>query len=122
MAKATKIFWIVFLIHNIGLLTVAIVMDLKENDLSFLINLKGYIPLVKYIALFGFLLFLTSFLLSILGTRKIKKEMKKLEQEKKELKAKMFDLQEAQQAEKPTSAIESNSEIMGNGNLEQPSE
>ena len=78
--------------------------------------MKGYIPLMKYFFLFGLVLFGISYAFIRLSLHEHKKNVKLLESEKKELKAKLFDLQEeckdvnAQKNPPPTDINETDSD------------
>ena len=94
MKKSRKVFWFIFCLYFLMAIISAFVADYYQNDLGFLISMKGYIPLVKYFFLFGFILFGLSYIFMRMNFREYKKEVDKYETEKKTLKAKLFDLQE----------------------------
>ena len=72
----------------------AFIADHYQNDLGFLISMKGYIPFVKYFFILGFILFIVSYAFMRTNSRDYKKEVEKYESDKKALKVKLFDLQE----------------------------
>ena len=94
MTKSHKVFWFIFCLYFLMALTSSFIADHYQNDLGFLISMKGYIPLAKYFFLFGFILFGFSYLFMKINLRDYKKEVDKYETEKTNLKAKLFDLQE----------------------------
>jgi len=57
-------------------------------------DMIGYIPYIVYFSLAGVVLFLFSFMIYKLDARKANKQITQLENDKNELKAKLFDLQE----------------------------
>lgn len=94
MSKARRIFWIIFGVYFLVALISTIVADYYQNDLGFLINMKGYIPLMKYFALAGLIMYFIAFFMLRIHSKSRSKDIKYLELEKRELKAKLFDLQE----------------------------
>ena len=77
-------------------------------------EMKDYIPYMVYFSLVGVILFLFSFMVYQLDGMKAKKQITQLENDKTELKAKLFDLQE--EISKPTEtktvlAIEQKSDL-----------
>jgi len=69
-------------------------------------EMKDYIPYMLYFSLVGLVLFVLSFMVYQLDGLKAKKQIAKLEQDKNELKAKLFDMQEAQVPKKlPTPIV-----------------
>ena len=100
MTKPRKVFWFIFSLYFVLALISSLVADHYQNDLGFLINMKGYIPLAKYFSLFGLILFGFSYLFMRLSLKDHKKNVQLLETEKKELKAQLFDLQEECKDEK----------------------
>lgn len=94
MSKARKIFWIIFGVYFLVAQISTLVADYYQNDLGFLINMKGYIPLMKFFALTGLIMYFIAFFMLRVSTKSKSKDIKYLELEKRELKVKMFDLQE----------------------------
>lgn len=101
MRKATKIFWICFALYSLITFASSLVIERNQNDLGFLINMKGYIPLLKYYTFLGLVLFAIAFFFWWRIKSRKNKEIEKLIEEKKELKATMFDLQEKKGAASP---------------------
>jgi hypothetical protein len=94
MSKAQKFFWLIFGLYFVMTEVATLVSDYYQNDLGFLINMKGYIPLMKYFALLGLALYTTSYVMMRLSEKNRIKQEGYLKGEKRELKAKLFDLQE----------------------------
>ena len=72
-------------------------------------EMKDYIPYMVYFSLAGVILFLFSFMVYQLDGMKANKQITQLENDKNELKAKLFDLQEEiskSKEPKPVLAIE----------------
>ena len=67
-------------------------IEQNENNLGFLINMKGYISLMKYYTFLGLIFFAVAFFSMWLSRRRNNMKLALLELEKKELKAAMFDL------------------------------
>ena len=67
-------------------------IEQNENNLGFLINMKGYISLMKYYTFLGLVFFVVAFFSMWQNRQRNNKKMALLEGEKKELKAAMFDL------------------------------
>jgi hypothetical protein len=84
------LFLIFHLLHFIG----ALYIESRQDDLGFLLSIKGYLPLMKYFALSGLILFLIAYIVLLRETRFLRKEVTLAKEEHTELKAKLFDLQE----------------------------
>jgi hypothetical protein len=85
------IFLIFHLIHFIG----ALYIDARQDDLGFLLSIKGYLPWMKYFALTGLILFLVAYIAVMRDTRLLRKSIDQAREEHTSLKAKLFDFQEA---------------------------
>ncbi|NJN41754.1 MAG: hypothetical protein HC811_05480 [Flammeovirgaceae bacterium] len=91
MSKNRIIFYSVFGVYQLAILIFTIVIDSNVNAL---LGVVRYVPALKYFALLGFLLVAADFGWAWWVIRNQKKEVDKLNNESKSLKAKMFDLQE----------------------------
>ena len=92
MKKSIKVFWISFAVYSVLTFLGTLMIEQNENNLGFLINMKGYIPLMKYYTFLGLLFFAVAFF-SMWRTRlRIDRNLNRLEEEKRELKAAMYDL------------------------------
>ena len=89
MKKNRLIFYIVFAIYNISSFIFAIALP------SIMFDIVKYIPLFKYITLFGLALLIVDFAWAWKVNKDSEKEKAALEHELNVLKAKLFDLQEA---------------------------
>ena len=98
MRNLHKAFWISFAIYSLLTFVTTIVIERNENDLGFLINMKGYIPLMKYYTLVGLFFYLIAFGLMFKSNLKVRKMSSAHDLDKKELKAKISDLRRSQQA------------------------
>ena len=96
MRKLHKAFWISFAVYSLLSLIGAIVIERNENDLGFLINMKGYIPFMKYYSLVGLLFYLIAFIMMFRARLRFSKLSNSIDIDKKELKAKIFDLRQEQ--------------------------
>ena len=106
MSKRKKIFWIVFFAFNIFYFVSAVYMDsvYANGDGVFqLARTAKYIPYVKYMAFIGLLLAIVCFFMMQMLGKSGDKEQLLLRQENNELKAKLFDLQEAAKGLSPAS-------------------
>jgi hypothetical protein len=92
MKKSIKVFWISFAVYSILTFIGTLVIQQNQNNLGFLINMKGYIPIMKYYTFLGLLFFAVSFYSMWRNRSRNTKTIKSLEEEKKDLKAAMFDL------------------------------
>ena len=98
MRNLHKAFWISFAVYSLLTFITTIVIERNENDLGFLINMKGYIPLMKYYTLVGLLFYLVAFGLMFKSRLKVRKLTSEFDLDKKELKAKISDLKREQKA------------------------
>ena len=94
MSKSLKFFWILFGVYFLLAEISTLIADYYQNDLGFLISMKGYIPLMKYWALLGLILYTISYIIVRVNQKNRSKDLEYLKAEKRELKAKLFDLQE----------------------------
>jgi bacteriorhodopsin len=101
MKKSTKVFWISFAVYSILTFIVTLMIERNQNNLGFLINMKGYIPIMKYYTFLGLLFFAVSFYSMWRNRSRNTKMLKRLEEEKKDLKAAMFDLNKKSVAPPP---------------------
>lgn len=85
------IFLIFHLIQFIG----ALYIDARQDDLGFLLGIKGYLPWMKYFALTGLVIFLVAYIVVMRDFRLLRKSIDQAREEHTSLKAKLFDLQEA---------------------------
>jgi len=89
-----------FLVYNIILFLGALYMDSKQDDLGFLLNVKYYIPWMKYFTFFGLVLFFIAYVVVTRDVRLTSKDLNKSKEEHMHLKAKLFDLQEESRSNK----------------------
>ncbi len=98
MKKSFKVFWISFAVYSILTFIGTLIVEQNENDLGFLINMKGYIPLMKFYTFLGLVFFATAFFSMWRSRVRNNKMITRLEDEKKELKAAMFDLKKEKES------------------------
>ena len=96
MKKVTKVFWISFAAYSFITFIGSVIIERNENNLGFLINMKGYIPLMKYFTFLGLVFFAIALIYSWRSNLLNRKEIKRLEFDKKELKATLFDFKKKQ--------------------------
>ena len=94
MSNSRKVVWISFALFMFFQMGTSYITNVNQNNLSFLMEMKAYIPFMVYFSLTGVILFLLSFMVYQLDARKATKQITQLENDKNELKAKLFDLQE----------------------------
>lgn len=94
MSNSRKIIWISFALFMFFQMGTSYITDKNQDNLSFLIEMKSYISYMLYFSLAGVILFLLSFMVYQLDSMKANKQIAQLEQDKNELKAKLFDMQE----------------------------
>ena len=73
----------------------ALYIDARQDDLGFLLSIKGYLPWMKYFASIGLVLFIISYIVIIRENRTLRKSVDQAKEEHTMLKAKLFDFQEA---------------------------
>ena len=94
MSNSRKVIWISFALFMFFQMGTSYITSKNHNNLSFLMEMKDYIPYMVYFSLAGVILFLFSFMVYQLDGMKANKQITQLENDKNELKAKLFDLQE----------------------------
>lgn len=94
MKKTKTIVFYVFLAYNLVLFLATLYVESNQNDLGFLLEMKSYISFFKYFTFSGLILYLLSYFLIQRDSTKLSKDIKKEQEEKTLLKAKLFDLQE----------------------------
>ncbi len=121
MSNLRKIIWIALAIFMFIQVGSSYLTHKNQDNFSFLMEMKNYIPYMLYFSLVGLLLFLLSFMVYQLDGMKAKKQIAQLEQDKNDLKAKLFDMQEARTPEKlPTPKIKSQIEpTIGEGSAKE---
>ena len=92
MKKSIKVLWISFAAYLFLTFLGTLVIEKNENNLGFLIDMKGYISLMKYYTFLGLIFFAVAFFSMWYNRRRNIMKIALLELEKKELKAAMFDL------------------------------
>lgn len=93
MNKNRLIFYAVFAIFHLCALIFTVMLD---NDTALLFEMVSYVPWFKFATLIGLLLFVIDVIWSWIINRDSQKEKLALMQELNVLKAKLFDLQEAE--------------------------
>lgn len=105
MSNSRKTIWLLFALFMFIQVGSSYITYKNQDNLSFLMEMKGYIPYMLYFSLVVIILFLLSFMVYQLDGMKAKKQISQLEQDKNELKAKLFDMQEARTTEKLPSPV-----------------
>ena len=95
MNKRRLIFFAIFGVYQIIILIFTSYIDAQKQDLGVLTSLYGYLHLFKYGATLGIILLLVEFIWSWRITMQANKESEALNFEINNLKAKVYDLQEA---------------------------
>lgn len=101
MKNPKSIFFLIYLLFHVALLGISIYVNLKSEDFEFLLKLRNNMDLMIYASVLGLVLFGINMILVSMESRNKNRHLAKLENEKNELKAKMFDLQDAT-ASRPT--------------------
>ncbi len=96
MTKNAKYSWLLLAAFMLIQLGASYLTYTNQNNLGFLMEMKDYIPFMFYFSLLGFILFGIAFMASRMDVNKAKKETTTLTSEINTLKAKLFDMQEAQ--------------------------
>ena len=105
MRNLHKAFWISFAVYSVLTFLGTVIIERNENDLGFLINMKGYISLMKYYTLVGLIFYIFAFLMMWRNRIKSNKTNSDFDMEKRELKAKISDLQRQRKAESSDAKI-----------------
>lgn len=95
MNKRRIIFFAIFGVYHLIILIFTSYIDSQKQDLGVLTSLYSYLYLFKYGAILGFILFITDFIWSWQSNRLAEKDSVSLNFEINNLKAKVYDLQEA---------------------------
>jgi hypothetical protein len=95
MNKRRVIFFAIFGVYHLIIFVFTSYIDLQKQDLGVLTRMYGALHLFKYGAILGLLLFAIDFIWSWRFTRSAEKEQESLKFEITNLKAKVYDLQEA---------------------------
>ena len=119
MRNPRKTLFYLFLAYNAVLFIGSLYIDSKQNDLGFLLNFKSYIPWMKYFTFFGLVLFLISYVVINRDIRIISGDVEKSKDEHTMLKAKLFDLQEANKSTTSVEEIPAPSEVTDETNPEE---
>lgn len=95
MNKRRLIFFSIFGLYQIVIFVFTTYIDSQKQDLGVLTSLYGYLHLFKYGAALGLILLLVEFIWSWTSASNANKESEILNFEINNLKAKVYDLQEA---------------------------
>jgi hypothetical protein len=102
MKKSRLIFFAVFAAFHVFLAIFTIYMDSQKGDFAFLTNMLKLLPLMKYGAFLGLTLLVIDVAWSWKTNKDTQKEKDALTTELHTLKAKLFDLQEAEKKAQQT--------------------
>src|SRR6187401_3454497 len=92
MKKSRLILYTIFAVYHLGAFIFTTILD---NDTSLLFSIVKYVPLFKWITLFGLLLLVVDFIWALKVNKEAEKEKSVAEHEMNTLKAKIFDIQES---------------------------
>lgn len=95
MNKRRVIFFTIFGAYHLVVLAITSYVDAQKQDLSVLTSLYGVLHLFKYGAILGLVLFVTDVIWSWRLAKSLEKEQAAMNFEVNNLKAKVYDLQEA---------------------------
>ena len=107
MTKSAKLFWISFGVYSLILLLGAITIERNAYNLNFLFKAKEYISLLKYFTFIGLAFVVVAFISAWRKNFSHKRAIKRLEDQKTELKATLFDLKK--RGEEPPPNLETDS-------------
>lgn len=94
MSNSRKTVWILAGIYVLIMLGLSYLVDKNQDNLNFLLSMKKYIPFMLYFSIIGVVLYLFVFTFYQMDTSKAKRLITQLENDKNQLKAKLFDMQE----------------------------
>jgi len=95
MNKRRVIFFAIFGVYHLIIFAFTSYIDAQKQDLGVLTRMYGSLHLFKYGAILGVLLFVIDFIWSWRFSKSSEKEQEELKFEINNLKAKVYDLQEA---------------------------
>lgn len=95
MNKRRVIFFVIFGVYHLIILAFTSYVDAQKQDLGVLTSMYGWLHLFKYGAILGLVLFAVDVIWSWRSTQSFEKEQSVLNFEINNLKAKVYDLQEA---------------------------
>lgn len=95
MKKPKSIFYLVYFIFHLLLLLVSIYVNYRSEDFEFLLKLRSNMSLMIYVSVAGLILFGINAILVSMLVKNLQKNKEKYENEINSMKAKMFDLQDA---------------------------
>lgn len=107
MNKRRIIFFTIFGVYHLIVLLFTSYVDVQKQDLGVLTRMYSFIYLFKYGAFLGLILFAIDFIWTWRDTKSIDKNNEALQFEINNLKAKVYDLQEAA---KPQPKVENESD------------
>jgi len=112
MKRFRLIFFVVYGAFHLGLTIVALYADHVYSNSNFnqLIELGKRIPMAKWLALFGCLLFVMNVGLVFFLRKSHSNKIQAIEKQKNEFKAKMFDMQSQKTTENSPSKADTESE------------
>ncbi len=92
------VFYSIFGIYHLAILIASLIINEEWviSNLNRVFDLLTYLNKLKYIGMFGILLFLVDFIIGFVVASPYKKKSKKLEAEITQLKAKLYDKKENQ--------------------------
>ncbi len=99
MNKRRVIFFTIFGVYHLIIFVFTSYIDAQKQDLGVLTSMYGVLHLFKYGAALGLILFATDFIWSWKDKRTFEKSSSEAADEIKNLKAKVYDLQEAKKVE-----------------------
>ncbi|RAV98431.1 hypothetical protein [Pseudochryseolinea flava] len=95
MTKIRLIFYAVFAAFHLGAFIFTLIL---QSNTSLLLKMAGYVSTLKYVTLFGLLLFVIDVVWSFKSNREAQEEKAALAHELNMLKARLYDIQEGKEA------------------------
>ncbi len=96
MSKSKVIFYSIFGAFHIMLFFLSLYIEGKQDDISFLFELRTKIVYMKYISIIGLILMVSNVIIVMVEKRTIDKDIEAMKKEVNLYKAKLYDVQEAQ--------------------------
>ena len=100
MTKIRLIFYAVFAAFHLGAFIFTLIL---QSNTTLLLKMAGYISTLKYITLFGLVLFVVDVVWSLKINREAQQEKNALAHELNMLKARLYDIQEGKDVSVPKS-------------------
>ena len=122
MKRSRTIFYIVFILFHVVLFAFAFIVEANKSNFDFLIAMRARIPWMKYVSGAGLILVIIDYIMVRLDLKRHDRRQQKIEDEKNELKARMYDMMNQDTGQEDSTALPSDPSPSGELNSEQEEE